>query len=67
MERFEHARRRCEALVGKPFKSPQGKVGTFVGVLERPGERPPVVVGRLLGGQVMHFTPSRGESLVIDA
>jgi hypothetical protein len=61
----EDARAHCESLVGLPFRSPKGVLGRFVGVLERPG-RPPVVVGKLDStGTVMHFTPTKGASLVV--
>lgn len=60
-----HARARCEALVGRSFRSPKGVVGRFTSVLERPGGRPPVVVGELPDGTPLRYTPSKGESLVI--
>lgn len=65
-ERFAAARARCTALVGRQFRSPKGGVlGTYVGVLERPRERAPVVVGKLPSGQIMHFTPSKAETLLV--
>lgn len=64
-EQHAAGRARCVALVGKRFATPRGKVGEFVGVLERPDGRPPVAVGKLLGGQIMHYTPSKAEGLVI--
>lgn len=60
-----HARARCQALVGKSFRSPKGVVGRFTSVLDRPGGRPPVVVGELPDGTPLRYTPSKGESLVI--
>ena len=61
-----HARARCEALVGKSFRSPKGVVGRFVSVLERQGGRPPVAVGELPDGTVLRYTPSKAETLLID-
>ncbi len=62
-QRFEPARARCEALVGKEFQTPKGWRGRFVGVLERPG-KPPVVVGKVYG-KAWKYTPSKAESLLI--
>lgn len=58
-------RARCAALLGKRFRTPGGVVGTFESVLERPGGRPPVVVGRLPSGSTWKYTPSKAEGLLI--
>ena len=67
-ERTDHegARQRCRALVGKAFRSPGGVRGEYVGVLERPAGRPPVVVGKLPDGTALKYTPSKAESMLIE-
>lgn len=59
-------RAHCASLVGKRFRTPSGFEGVFEGVLERPGGRPPVVVGRTPDRRTWTYTPGKAESLLIE-